>query len=421
MISQIFLILFQIQIIQNSSPKKLYGIKYAIPLIYNSNVYFFGYKKIIYTKDLSSFEEITSKDLTNEHLNTFPLYYSSYIITYVKYDKSFKLLKKKIGNSIESISEKVSDKKLKEDGNVCLFQMIFQSTYYYYYAWTDSDSYINIARINFNNLYDISSTKSNEKNNGATIDCKAFSNYGDIICVYVTSGGCVINLYDKNIYSTYSNSLKQRNYLSRCNLKSKVQKIYNIDGNKFIVCYNVDKSYYCLFGEHKSTNSITIKTETNTKLLDSCDPEFYRFFIGSISSNYIIVCTNSDKIHYIIFNEVYETIYDKYSYSKKVSAFSLSIPYVFTFNSKTHLIFNYKKTFIFNIDYYTERMDLDYKFPICNILSTSPKISINTAIAINIINDITYFASDIDNSNKIKKIIEIPKKYITSSNYKNTY
>ena len=48
-------------------------------------------------------------------------------------------------------------------------------------------------------------------------------------------------------------------------------------------------------------------------------------------------------------------------------------------------------------------MDLDYKFPICNILSTSPKISINTAISINIINDITYFASDTDNSKKIIK------------------
>ena len=34
---------------------------------------------------------------------------------------------------------------------------------YYYYAWTDSDSYINIAKLNFNNLNDISSIKSEEK------------------------------------------------------------------------------------------------------------------------------------------------------------------------------------------------------------------------------------------------------------------
>ena len=81
MISHLFLILFQIQIIQNSEARELYGIKYAIPLIHNSKVYFFGYKKIIYTENLFSFKEITSKDLTNEHLNTFSFYSSSYIIT----------------------------------------------------------------------------------------------------------------------------------------------------------------------------------------------------------------------------------------------------------------------------------------------------------------------------------------------------
>ena len=65
-------------------------------------------------------------------------------------------------------------------------------------------------------------------------------------------------------------------------------------------------------------------------------------------------------------------------------------------------------------------MDLDYKFPICNILSTSPKISINTAIAINIKNNINYFASNTDNSNKIIKIVEIPND-IKNHNYKGTY
>jgi hypothetical protein len=210
MISQIILILFQIQIIQNSSPKKLYGINYAIPLIHNSELYFFGYKKIISTKDLSSFQQISSSDLTNEHLNTFPLYYNPYIITYVKSDKTFKLLKKQVGYSSDIFTRTLSGKTLKKNGNVCLFQMTFQSTNYYYYAWTDSDSYINIARINFTNSYDISSIKSNEKNNGATIDCKAFSYYGDIICVYVTSDGCVINLYDKNLPYTYSNSFAKK-------------------------------------------------------------------------------------------------------------------------------------------------------------------------------------------------------------------
>ncbi len=138
MISQIFLILFQIQIVRNISTKKLFDIKYAIPLIHDSTIYFFGYQKIIYSTKLSSFKEITSKDLTNENLNTFPLYSNSYIITYVKSDKNFKLLKKKLGDPIVSISEEVKYKTLKKNGNVCLFQMTIQSDIkiedYYYYA-----------------------------------------------------------------------------------------------------------------------------------------------------------------------------------------------------------------------------------------------------------------------------------------------
>ena len=203
MISQIIIILFQIKIIQ-SAPTKLYSINNAIPLIHNLELYFFGYKKIISTKDLSSFKEITSKDLTYEHLNTFPLYYNPYIITYTKSAQTFKLLKKQVSYSSDIFTRTITGKTLKKNGNVCLFQMIFKSTYYYYYAFTGSDSYINIANINFNNLNDNSTTKSdivNEKNNGETIDCKAVSYYGDIICVYVTIRGCMINLYDKEFYN----------------------------------------------------------------------------------------------------------------------------------------------------------------------------------------------------------------------------
>ncbi len=67
MISQIFLILIQIQIIQNSEPKKLYSINYAIPFMCDSTLYFLGKKKIIFTHDLSSFQvsNTPSGDLTN--------------------------------------------------------------------------------------------------------------------------------------------------------------------------------------------------------------------------------------------------------------------------------------------------------------------------------------------------------------------
>ncbi len=167
--------------------------------------------------------------------------------------------------------------------------------------------------------------------------------------------------------------------------------------NLLFAIIKINKSYYCLFDKHKSINSITIKSGTNIKLLDDCDSGFHNFFIGSISYNYIIVCINSNKIQYTIFNnEFFETLNDKNT--NVVNTYLLTFPYVFTFNFKTHIICyyygikmpSYSPKIILN----AQIMDLDLKFPICNTTSTTPKISINTAIAINIKNNINYFASD---------------------------
>ena len=159
MLSKILIILLFQLTIQNFETKYLYGIKYAIPLIHNSYLYLFGNKQIIYTNDLSSFKtsNTPSSDLTNEHQNIPPLYQNPYIITYVRDGNTFKFIKKKIESS-ESETRIISSKTLKSDGNICLFQMKFESINYYYYAWTDSDSYIHIARIDFK-----SCIKSNEK------------------------------------------------------------------------------------------------------------------------------------------------------------------------------------------------------------------------------------------------------------------
>ena len=55
------------------------------------------------------------------------------------------------------------------------------------------------------------------------------------------------------------------------------------DGNTF--------SLYCILGEHVSKGSIIIKSKSSVNWLKYCDLNYYSFFIGSISSNYIIVCT----------------------------------------------------------------------------------------------------------------------------------
>ena len=54
-------------------------------------------------------------------------------------------------------------------------------------------------------------------------------------------------------------------------------------------------SFYCKFGEYKSKSSIILKSETNVKLLDNYDSGFHNIFIGSISSNYIILCKKKNQ------------------------------------------------------------------------------------------------------------------------------
>ena len=81
--------------------------------------------------------------------------------------------------------------------------MIYQSNDYYYSAWIDRDSFINIERLNFDNLNIISNTKSDIRIKGINIDCKVFEIYGDIICIFVGYDDCNLNVYNKNIPSDY--------------------------------------------------------------------------------------------------------------------------------------------------------------------------------------------------------------------------
>ena len=129
-----------------------------------------------------------------------------------------------------------------------------------------------------------------------------------------------------------------RNNISNCNSKQQFIK-YNIDEiNLLFAILKINKSYYWLFDEHKLINSITIKSETNIKLLDDCDSGFHNFFIGSISYNYIIVCINSNKIQYTIFNNAFfETFNDKNT--NVGNTYLLTFPCIFTFNFQTHIIF----------------------------------------------------------------------------------
>ena len=77
-----------------------------------------------------------TSDLTSTTDATTPLYDGIYIITYTKSSDTFKYVKKKVGNG-NSYSPKTVSTTLKYNGNVCLFQMIYLSSNYYYSAWID--------------------------------------------------------------------------------------------------------------------------------------------------------------------------------------------------------------------------------------------------------------------------------------------
>ena len=208
---------------------------------------------------------------------------------------------------------------------------------------------------------------------------------------------------------------------------SPAQKIYNIDGNKFFVCYNKQDGYtyslYCILGEHVSEGSIIKKSKSSFKLLDNCELKYYSFFIGfiSISSNYIIVCTRSESIYYTIFDINFEISYtENHSFPNSSYYYnSLTLPYVFTY-SDTYIIFNYKHIFIsydYTNYYCTKSMFLDS--PKCKNITKSGSYSMNKNINIKLSDGVDSFTSA-TNYQKIK-IVKLPiigiSEFNTSINY----
>ena len=100
MIYRILLLFFHIKIVQNATDrfKDYDDITYAIPLIYNSKIYLFGYQKVRFGSSINSFSNssTSSSDLNSTTDATTPLYNLTYIITYIKYSTGFKYKQKKI-------------------------------------------------------------------------------------------------------------------------------------------------------------------------------------------------------------------------------------------------------------------------------------------------------------------------------------
>ena len=82
MIYNIFLIFFQIIIVQNTATisRSISNLRYAIPLQHRNHVYFLGYQNIKYSSDMINFNDynIYTGDLTSTKEATTPLYDGTY-------------------------------------------------------------------------------------------------------------------------------------------------------------------------------------------------------------------------------------------------------------------------------------------------------------------------------------------------------
>ena len=299
-----FLIFLQIRNVFNTlTINNINNAKFSKPFIYNNNLYILCNGKILDNSNNDEDFIIDSKISHSSEIGT-PLIKDDYIIT-INVDsdnQNFKFVKIKMetestSSLLSTYSNSISSSYIKlTDNNICLFQMKFELTHYYYASWIDNDFIINLVQFN-SEITGISQiTKSNVIIKGRTIDCKAFASYGDIICIYVGYDGCNLNVYRKDITSIYTETLIQKKNLVElgfdCNIKSQGQKIYNINGNKFLICYSKyeDNSFYCIIGEHNSINSIKIKSKTSIKLLDNCEGKYFNFDIGKIGVNYMLIC-----------------------------------------------------------------------------------------------------------------------------------
>ena len=327
MVIYIIFFFFQLQIKKILSIGYSDNCEYPIPFQDSSNeVYFLCKEKILlYSTSSDTFILSSSNnDILHSSETGTPLKKENYIITTKVVFASFSFLFHPIYNDVREVL--TQNFYLKSNGNICFFQVkTIDGTYYYYATWVDNDSLINFVQFNFvvpgfriNKIIKSNSIRGN------TIDCKGFSNsdYSHIICVYVGINGCNANIYYSDIQEDYSQALIKNYNLPQlninCGITSKVQKIYNINENKFYICYSLSDSnninnIYCILCEHESTTSIKITSKTNQIILEDCDPNFSDFNIGAISHNYLLVCVKDNNIKYKVFNEDFQYMGEEYT------------------------------------------------------------------------------------------------------------
>ncbi len=225
-------------------------IKYSKPFFYNNKLYILGNGQILNKDDEDVFQVFITEEAISHSLEIgTPLMKDPYIITInVNSDnENFYFIKINMETTSPSTSLPTSipsNFKKQINSNICLFQMkIDDLTDYYYASWIGDDFRINLIEFN-SDITGISSTiKSNIICKGTTIDCKAFTSFGNIVCVHVGYDGCNLNVYKKDFTGTYSDILIQKKNLIDlgfdCNINSKGQKYIKLMKINFL-CVIVD-------------------------------------------------------------------------------------------------------------------------------------------------------------------------------------
>ena len=368
MVLYIFLFFIQIQINNIAASLSIFIYsgthQYPIPFYDSSNtLYFLCSEEII-----NEVESVESAIITNSNFyhNTEigpPLFKDNSILTGMV-TSSYILFEIVSLDSPYDTREFNENSILKTNGNICFFEVkTISGNSYYYAAWLDTDSFINFIQFNFIFLsFGKNKITKSTSIRGDTIDCKGFSYsnvYDHIICVYVGTNGCDINIYHSDIPEDYSQASIKKYHLTdlniNCGITSKVQKIYNIDNNKFYICYSITdnsniNNIYCLLAEHELSTSIKITSETSYIILEDCSPKFTDFNIGSFGNNYLLVCIKDNDIKYKVFSEDFQFMGEQNLLNSGYQ--NLEMPFIISNLNSNRIIFHTYQSSSYHIGYF---------------------------------------------------------------------
>ena len=387
MVFFIILFFFQSRIIRNQGTVE--GCQYGIPLYENELIQF------ICNGDMSYING-TSINYDNKLVHTIhtgsPILYDHHIITARISNQVITYYQVKLRTARVYYAQNIIYK-LKNNGNICFFQMNVLGVEYFFSAYIDYDLFLHIVQFNFYSFFIISELISDVLIKGPTIDCKGFPRYNHIICVFSGYDGCNLNIYSPDFSDGYSGSLiKVHNLVELgydCNSKSPGQKIYAISDIKFFVCYSKqgNNNIYCLRGQYETSDQLKILNSEPELILENCDKSFDSFNIGKIGYNYALVCKKSNDIKYKIFSEDFKLKSEPYikSYTNVPgdTVYTIRLPFILYVSPSSSIVsFDFSSENVGGSnDYHTKYFNLES--PIC---TNEPEKSgfINTYISLDL-------------------------------------